>query len=76
MMVLAGLTRAPDYLMEALRAGIRDGLANGDARLEHSKKVDAIGGPTSLFIDWPDLMKWAITELHPYGRLRNGPVSN
>jgi hypothetical protein len=45
-----GLTRAPESLMEDLRAGIRDGLPN--ARTEH--KVDVITGDRPLFIDnWP-----------------------
>lgn len=60
-----GLTRAPEDLMEDLRNAIRDGLANGDARLEG--KVEVIDGPYEpLFIDRPDLTERVLRELHPY----------
>mmetsp|Transcript_3562 Transcript_3562/g.6508 ORF Transcript_3562/g.6508 Transcript_3562/m.6508 type:complete len:360 (-) Transcript_3562:264-1343(-) len=56
-----GLTRAPESLMEDLRAGIRDGLPN--ARTEH--EVDVITGDRPLFIDnWP-LAKRVLHELLP-----------
>ena len=56
-----GLTRAPEDLMIALRAGIRDGLAT--ARPEH--EVDVIEGDTPLFISRPDLTKRVLQELKP-----------
>lgn len=60
-----GMTRAPESLMEDLRNAIRDGLANGEARLEG--KVDVIDGPQQpLFIDRPDLTERVLKELHPY----------
>ena len=60
-----GMTRAPDDLMEELRNAIRDGLANGKARLE--EKIEVIDAPTQpLFIDRPDLMDRVLHELQPY----------
>jgi hypothetical protein len=47
-----GLARAPDDLMEALRQGIRDGLAEGPKEEYH---ISAITEPRPWFIDRPDL---------------------
>ena len=49
-----GLARAPDELMEALRKGVRDGVAAGP-RLEPS--VEVIEGDQPWFVDRPDLTK-------------------
>lgn len=60
-----GLTRAPEDLMEDLRNAIKDGLANGDSRLEAKNEV--IDAPVQpLFIDRPDLMDRVLHELQPY----------
>lgn len=59
--VFRGLTRAPEDLMVALRAGIRDGLST--ARPENP--VEVIEGDTPLFIDRPDLTKRVLEELKP-----------
>lgn len=57
------LTRAPDDLMEALRKGVRDGVAAGP-RLEGD--VDVIDGEQPWFIDRPDLTERVLRELQPY----------
>ena len=46
-----GLTRAPEDLMVALRAGIREGVAT--AREE--RRIEVIEGERPLFVDRPDL---------------------
>lgn len=58
-----GLARAPDELMEALRQGIRDGLAKGP-REEYY--IPAITGLRPWFIDRPDLTQRVLNELHHY----------
>ncbi len=72
-----GLVRAPDDLMEALRQGIRDGLAQGPRTEAVIDVIDTV--EPSWFIDRPDLTKrvlrelqlypetWANTELTPWG---------
>lgn len=72
-----GLVRAPDDLMEALRQGIRDGLAKGPRTEAQIEVIDTV--EPSWFIDRPDLTKrvlnelqlypetWANTELTPWG---------
>jgi hypothetical protein len=47
-----GLVRAPEDLMEALRAGIHDGLAQGP---REEVDISAINGERPWFIDRPDL---------------------
>jgi hypothetical protein len=47
-----GLARAPDDLMQALRAGVRKGIQDGP-RLE--RKIKVIEGDQPWFIDRPDL---------------------
>ena len=60
-----GLTKAPEPLMQELRDAIKNGLANGDARLEGP--VEVIDSPEQpLFIDRPDLTKRVLHELQPY----------
>lgn len=63
MIVGFGLARAPDDLMEALRQGIRDGVAKGP-RLEGSLEV--IEGGQPWFIDRPDLTKRVLKELQHF----------
>ena len=58
-----GLARAPDDLMEALRDGIRDGLAKGP-REEYY--IEAIEGLRPWFIDRPDLTQRVLNELHRF----------
>jgi len=58
-----GLARAPDDLMEALRQGIHDGLAEGP-REEYY--IAAITGDRPWFIDRPDLTKRVLNELHHF----------
>lgn len=58
-----GLARAPDELMEALRQGIRDGLAKGP---KEEYYIEAIAGLRPWFIDRPDLTQRVLKELHPY----------
>jgi hypothetical protein len=60
-----GLAKAPDELMEALRKGIRDGVAQGKQREEGS--IEVIDGElTPWFIDRPDLTKRVLTELQSF----------
>jgi len=72
-----GLVRAPDDLMEDLRQGIRDGLAQGPGI---ESEIDVIETPLpSWFINRPDLTQrvlnelqfypetWSNTELTPWG---------
>jgi hypothetical protein len=58
-----GLARAPDDLMEALRSGIRDGVAEGPS-LE--PVVEVIEGDQPWFIDRPDLTQRVLKELQHY----------
>jgi len=58
-----GMARAPDDLMQALRAGIRKGLEDGP-RLEG--KVNVINGDIPWFIDRPDLTQRVLEELQYY----------
>lgn len=57
------LARAPDELMEALRKGVRDGVAAGPA-LEPD--VDVIDGDTPWFVDRPDLTERVLKELQHF----------
>ena len=51
--------------MQELRNAIRNGLAEGKARLEG--KIEVIDAPENpLFIDRPDLTARVLRELHPY----------
>lgn len=60
-----GMTRAPEPLMQELRNAIRNGLAEGKARIEG--KIEVIDAPENpLFIDRPDLTARVLRELHPY----------
>lgn len=66
-----GLARCPDDLTKALQEGIREGLANGKARLEHA--VDVIDAPQQpLFIDRPDLTRRVLRELKDYAEAWSG----
>lgn len=59
-----GLVRAPEELMEALRQGIRDGLAEGPAT---EVKIDVIDtAEPSWFIERPDLTERVMNELQVY----------
>ena len=64
-----GLARAPDDLMEALRQGIRDGLAKGP-REEYY--IPAIEGLRPWFIDRPDLTKRVLNELQTFPETWSG----
>lgn len=59
-----GLVRAPDDLMEALRQGIRDGLAEGPRTEVKIEVVDT--AEPSWFIDRPDLTNRVMKELQQY----------
>jgi hypothetical protein len=55
-----GLARAPDDLMEALRQGIKDGLAAGP---REERDIEVIHGDNPWFIDRPDLTQRVSTLL-------------
>lgn len=57
------LARAPDNLMEALRKGVRDGVAAGP-RLEPD--VDVIDGDPPWFVHRPDLTRRVLKELQHF----------
>mmetsp|Transcript_23033 Transcript_23033/g.54378 ORF Transcript_23033/g.54378 Transcript_23033/m.54378 type:complete len:363 (+) Transcript_23033:52-1140(+) len=57
------LARAPDDLMEALRKGVRDGVAAGPG-LE--RDVEVIDGDTPWFVDRPDLTRRVLEELQHF----------